>query len=421
MNSDAFRDRSLAAVRASICLFCLCVPVSIAGANISWGLLLAGLLAYVCAGGKLPFDGRRSLVEKPLWIFLAAAVAAALLGADPANSLRSINKDVHKVWLYTLFAVGLTLESTPRALCFMAAGFAFSAVVGCWQAIPSLFGEDSTHLRAHAFVHPATFGEQMCVGALGAFCFLLRPPDCWDRALVRKIAGALALLTGAALFLSHTRGAALACAAGVFMILFFVPRLRPHLGIALIAGLAFFVGMEIFNFDRSILWQLIEGMQSKGFDGPQFIRLKLWNAAFKMGCDNLWTGVGPDNYRALFASYHTARLDGHPDAWGSAHNLYLHHFAERGLLGLAALAGMLGALWIRALRRSLDRPDAWNLWAFGTITSFLVMNLTEVALQTEILWMLVFFVWIWAEVLHKRADRAAEGRGRPPPEEDSRA
>ena len=50
--------------------------------------------------------------------------------------------------------------------------------------------------------------------------------------------------------------------------------------------------------------------------------------------------------------------------------------------------------------RARQAPTAWNLWAFGAVTAFAVMNLTESAFHSEILWMLVLFVWVWAQARH---------------------
>ncbi len=123
-----------------------------------------------------------------------------------------------------------------------------------------------------------------------------------------------------------------------------------------------------------------------------------------MGRDHPVFGVGYNNFRALFPDYFTGTMEDRSAAWGTAHNVYLHHFAERGLVGVLALLAMLGAMWVRALKRARQRPDAWQLWAFSTVTAFLIMNMTEVALQVEILWMLVFFIWAWAEILFRQVE-----------------
>jgi O-antigen ligase len=247
----------------------------------------------------------------------------------------------------------------------------------------------------------------MAVGFLGALCFLVSPSVETASGRGRRFAWALACALGAALLLSNTRGAALGAAAGAGAVLLFIKGWRRWSVFALAAFAAAIAVMEgiAMASGRSLLSDLMGASQSNN----QLLRLTLWSVAWSMAADHPWTGVGPGNYRTAFNDYYAGPLDGKETSWGSAHNLYLHQLAERGALGLAALALLLGALWFRALRRARENPSALNLWAFGTATAFLVMNLTEVALQVELVWMLVWSIWILAEVEHRRW----KGRERP--------
>ena len=87
--------------------------------------------------------------------------------------------------------------------------------------------------------------------------------------------------------------------------------------------------------------------------------------------------------------------------WGSAHNLYLHQLAERGVPGLAALAWVLGALTLRAWRRVQENPNAWNLWAWTALIAFLTLNFTEISFQNEQTATLILFIWAAAEARHE--------------------
>ena len=81
-------------------------------------------------------------------------------------------------------------------------------------------------------------------------------------------------------------------------------------------------------------------------------------------------------------------------AWGNAHNVYLHQLAERGFLGLILLLAALWLMLLGAWRAEQARRDAWTLWAAAATAAFLVMNLTEVAWQTEQVFTLFIFVWL---------------------------
>ncbi|MFH2201520.1 MAG: O-antigen ligase family protein, partial [Elusimicrobiota bacterium] len=287
-------------------------------------------------------------------------------------------------------------------------GFAIAAAVGIYQSCqvdPQLPVWDRP--RAHAFVHPVTFGCQMTIAVIGASCFLVRPPRIWRGPRGRAAAMGLLAVCGTALFFSNTRGALFACFLALAATALLLPRPRKMLMLALAVGLALFFAGELARPDRSLIAEFAGWKTPLLIHGTQKMRLLLWDVALRIGIDHPLTGVGHNNFRTVFENYHNGLLEGYAKNWGTAHNLYLHHFAERGLLGLTALLVFLGAFWLRALRRVRQAAEPWNLWAFGTATAFLFMNMTEVALQVEILWMLVFFVWIWAEVLHRRRPHAA--------------
>lgn len=389
-------------VEGSLFLFALCVPLTVAGANISWGLVAAGLLACAAAGVSLPWDARRSAIEKPLYLYLGAAALAALLGVDPGDSARYLNKDLHKVWLYLLLSVALAVARPRRPHLPLALGFAAAAAMGIGQILllPPI-NPDGTGLRAHAFVHPVTYGEQMAFGLLGACCFLI---SAQERSKGERAAAILvAVLTGAALLLSKTRMAMVGCAAGLVSVCLLLPRLRRWtLAAASLAAVPFLLS-DGPRFEHTLGEELSRWRQTGEFAAQgQLTRVILWSAAWRMGVDHIWTGVGPHGYRNQFPFYYNGDLQAVTNMLGNAHNLYLHQFAERGLIGLAALLALLAAYWRRALQRARSRPDAWNLWAFASANAFLVMNLTEVALQTEIIWMLVFLAWLLAESIHRK-------------------
>lgn len=393
-----------AALRAAACLFALALPLSIAGANVGWGLILAALLAHRLSGGAVPWSSlRRAGLLAPLTAFLAVSLAASLLGLAPDHSLRFFHQDAHKLWIYALLSVALTLEPGRAPLRFLAAGASAAAVIGIGQwgagVLRWVLREDisiSGLTRAHAFVHPVTYGEQMALFLIGAACFAGS-----SRGRPRRSALALAALFGAALFLSNTRGAMLAALAGLGSVALALPAWRRKALLAAPLALAAFLAMDLSRWDRSFVAETLGWEEPDYAQGGQWMRLHLWGAAARMGLDHPLTGVGHNNYKKAFPRYFQGKLDGGESVWPTAHNLYLHHFAERGAAGLAALGWLLWAMLAGAFARARESPDAWNLWALGTTSAFLVMNLTEVALQVEILWLLVFFIWTWAEVRHR--------------------
>ncbi|MEK7745283.1 MAG: O-antigen ligase family protein, partial [Elusimicrobiota bacterium] len=270
----------------ALSLFCLALPLSIAGANIGWALVLAAMFYRLRQGKPPAWSAARGALEIPLWAYFAAAVLTALLGLDPARSFRSINQEAHKVWLYYLLSIALASSSSRLPSGALAAGFALASLTGIAQALTGALS--GAPVRAHAFVHPVTFGEQAAVGLLGAFCFLLSPSPETSSGRPRRLLWGLAALLGAGLLLSSTRGAALGAAAGALAVLWLAPHWRRWSAAALLACALAFVAMDLSHWDRSIL---NEALTKSSVERPQLMRLTFWKVALRMGLDHPWTGV----------------------------------------------------------------------------------------------------------------------------------
>ena len=385
------RGRQVTLSEAAWALLALALPLTIAGANGSWMLLTLALLSAGALSGW-----RRAPL--PLAAPLAAALAAGLLSTALARTWNShaLLGDLHRLWISVLFGVGaaaISHRARRRTGLFFALGAAAASLVGICQAVHA---RAATGLwgRAHAWVHPVTYGELIAFAALGAAALLAAPEQPFPRRRAAWAWAALALY-GAALILSGTRGAVLGFGAGVLVMLLAAPRLRRLSFLALPALAAAFAAADRLpgGGGRS-LWRgwaaPTRGWAAQG--GEQYFRFTLWHSAWGMFLERPITGVGPGNYRANYSRFAAVGPDNEATA-GSAHNLIAHQLAERGLLGFACVAWLFAVLWIRAWRRSVREVDAFGLWAVSATAAFAVMNLTEVALQVEQVWMTFFFIW----------------------------
>ena len=290
-------------------------------------------------------------------------------------------------------------RSLPQAL---AASFALAAAVGCWQASMTYGGGPiQVRIRAHAFVHAVTYGQQLAFAVLGVLCFWRKPEAGAAGPWGWRVQGGMLALLLAALLLSQTRGAFLALGAGfaaLCLVSRFFRRLIP-LALVAAAGGAFALEKLVTKW-RSFFTAVTYTGILQGDNGlnPNFHRLILWNTAWRMFKDSPWVGLGPGNFHTSFINYFRGKVDGEW-IWNSAHNLFLHHMAERGLIGLAAVLGVMGTFTWRAWRRVRRDPSPWNLWAWSCWGAFWVMNLTEVAFQVEILMTLMLFIELAADGL----------------------
>lgn len=379
-----------AAVEWSLAAVAFAAPLSIAGTNAALGLLTASLL-WAASADPLYRASLRAAARHPVLRLLALgagwALVSALAALEPGRAAALWPKDLHKLWAFTALAAALAAAGRGHALRALGAGLGLAALVGVVQTL-SLSGGEAGFVRARGFIHAVSFGEITGLGLLGVACWLaVSAPKGRERGAVILSA---ALLT-AALALNQTRAVLLALAAAVPAAAFEAPRLRRLL-LGVLLGLAALAGVwELMPTGGRTLRGLMTGTSSPAHRA----RLVLWKEALGMAAERPLTGVGPGGFRAAFERRVPANpLDGER-VWGSAHNLYLHQLAERGVPGLLLLLALFTAFYAGARRAWRERRDAPALWALTASVAFAVMNLTETAWQTEQVATFFLLCWLW--------------------------
>lgn len=368
------------------------LPLSIAAANAA---LAAISLAWIClfaSDRRAALSALTATARSPVFIALGVYAGwfliASLASIDPVASLRLFPKDLHKMWAF--LAIGTALiaaESVPVTAPF-AFGLGLHAVVGIGQASSEWIGGE-IRVRAHGFLHPVSYAEVMGIGLLGAAAVLARPSkEGAPSGRRRRAAVALLVLLAAALIASQTRAVLASLAAAYAIACLLEARWRRHTLAAFLIMLGVIAFWEVMPTNGRSLRNLVSLS-----DATHRARFALWGVALRAARDRPLTGIGPGRYRETFERYHPSRLDGE-GAWGNAHNIYLHHLAERGVPGLLFLLAALTALMLGAWRAERARRDTWSLWATTATAAFLIMNLTEVAWQAEQIATFFFFVWL---------------------------
>jgi O-antigen ligase len=379
------------AVSWTLLALCVALPVSIAAVNIAAASLTVLILALDFSGKKLPWDRALTPLSIALMAYFLVAVAASLCGASFSNSLISLRKDFHKLWIVWLLLVSLRLAPPPRPDRALAAGFLLVAIVGIYQAL-CIRTSDGLWIRAHGFVHAVTYGQQMTLAVLGGLC-ILTGPDGEDRSRRLWVLTAIALI-GAAFIFNQTRGALLGLAAG-FGAASFIHRKLRRLSIKALAVIVVVCAIwELLPTGRSLIatfWTY----GSQPIANQQLDRLIFWDVGWRMFRDHPWFGVGPGNYQLLFTKYFQGTIASQ-QVWGSAHNVFIHQAAERGMVGLAAIAAVFSTLIGSAIGLARRSPRPSTLWAAAGACAFLIMNLTEVSFQNEQIATLILFLWCWA-------------------------
>jgi O-antigen ligase len=387
-------SRALAAL--SVYFLAGTLPLAIAGMNLALGL------ATVAALWSDPKIWKRVLRPEAGLVALYAlwAFASGALGVDPSVSRHEAVRELHKVWTTLILLCVLPEADGGRTWNVLVLSFSAAALIGIGQTV-FLSTNSVQWVRAHAFVHAVTYGEQLAIAALGsvalALCVAKRD---------RPWAAAYGALCTAALLLSQTRAAAVGLAAGFAAVCWAAPRLRRRAAWAFAFVLAAFLLFEVMPTGGRSLLDIARrhGEMYDGHIDPQRARYALWEVAWKIFKDHPLSGVGPGNYKTVFDHYFpVAELA--EKIWGSAHNLYLHQLAERGLVGEVLLLLVLGALLRRSALLARKSQNLWALWSLGGQVSFAVMSLTEVAFQKEQAATLILFLWAAAEAFASRPPR----------------
>lgn len=382
------------AFSAGLALLGLVLPLSIAGTNVA--AVLLSLIVLWKAREARQWKAVFHPLVYALLAYCAWSLISSALGAYPKEGFGLFHKDFHKLWIVTLLLVAGRQADSQRPFEWLAAPTLVAALIGLWQvAVGRPDSWNGAWARAHAFVHPVSFGEMMALVLLGGVCYALAGPA---SPKARRWALAWCLPVGAALYLSQTRAAVLAFGCGLGVVFLLDRRLRRFFPAALGVFAASLGVLEVLPMGGRALTRLAFDWLHPHAQGAraQLGRLALWKTALAMFRAHPLSGVGPGGYRLLYQSFGGTAFDGQA-VWGSAHDLYLHQLAERGLVGLAVVLAVLGVMTWRAVGAARRRPDAVRLWAAGAMAAFFVMNVTEVAFQNEQVTTLLLYIWCLAE------------------------
>jgi putative inorganic carbon (hco3(-)) transporter len=340
------------------------------GADLVLVLVLAAWLAQGVAQ-------RRIVVPHPplLWPMLAllAALALSLPGAGSyREGLLELLKWVQVLALYLAVAALLPRSGVPWLLAALLTAGVLQALLGLYQFLtqtgPEPFVLLGRYMRAYgAFGQPNPYAGYLGLVAPLAISLALWSWTSQPRPAMRLRLALLAAaaITSLGLLASWSRGAWLAFAAAVAVVVLAHTRRAAPLVIAL-AGLAVlaaavFGGAEVLPAavsgrlgDLREYVGLIDISRTEVTDANFAVieRLAHWQAALDMWRDHLWLGVGAGNYAVAYAAYNLPRWY---EPLGHAHNVYLNFAAEAGLLGLLAYLWLWMGSLVQATRVSASR------------------------------------------------------------------
>lgn len=409
-------------------------PLPIESGQLIFLLVVAIWLARSMVRHRISIQS--SPVNLPLFVFILISSLTLLDTVSLASGIKELVKWV-ELGVAMLMVIDLSRQGRPdvdrrrrygRAnhlingarpvlAILLIAGFS-QAAIGIWQF--GLRGDGPEHFmildrfyRAFGtFMQPNPFGGFMGVSAslgigttIGLIIhFILNIRDGWlpgtRQWLWFAFVALCALATSLALLMSWSRGAWLGFAAGMTVLVIFLPR-RRWIGIALLLVL---IVVLVLALDLGIVPQTVAArFGDLGSDlqlsdvRREFVtidnyalveRVAHWQAGLDMARHNLWEGVGFGNYDRTYVDY---ALLNWPIALGHAHNYYINLLAEVGVFGTAAYI----ILWlviivqnVRILRR-LDWPHRGI--ALGLLAAWTAISVHHLVDKLYVNNMFIFF------------------------------
>lgn len=345
-----------------------------------------------------PWDGWDTLIAA--WLASGYVVAAfAGLHNSEFGGANDMLRYLSILWLIKRSGYGR--PQLMLALALTVAGTLAAVVEGLW----CLYGTHENiqlqlnsvgHVNHSAIYVAIVFGATLA--ALMAW---------WHRlsTLWRLLCGAAALLLGAAIVISASRGAVGATALFVLILgLAWLRRSRP-VALLLLAGL-----LAVSAAAVAMKPEVVK-KQERNAAGNNVLshRDAIWRTAYEAWRHNPVFGVGVDNYNQISEDKVKGWLQADhrpydPAVYAMAphaHNLFMTALAERGLAGIAPLLLALGA-WLYALLRRLPGRGSddteWALWggALSAWTISVVVGLVNTTLHHEhaILSALLLGLWL---------------------------
>jgi O-antigen ligase len=378
-------DKPLFIETTALCICAAALPFSVT--FIQGGLLLfiaMALLRHRKEGqlGAIGAEIKTNPLFIPWTIYLAAAVLSTVFGIAPRHSLGGLNSDLFRVTAFFAFCLFLKPQARDTMLKFYIAAITAGAAWGISQAINGL--AHGIEVRAHASDHPVTFGEIMVIG-LALALSKASAPDAMSTRSKKLMCGAVLIITSA-IALSQTRGAYIG-AALVFATVFIANRSQRHLITILfvsttVLGLALSMFNPVIRYKAKSVFLGANSAVTNAAAPDQSIktRLILWHTGFKIIKDYPLFGVGINNVKTVFPRYCPPPYPEN-NVWGSLHNIYINHAAERGIVGLTALLVLFGATLVVVIKSYRTAPSHLTLWALAIMPAWFMMNFTNITFQ----------------------------------------
>ena len=371
------------------------IPFSIAGET---GAIFLGIIAWLIALAAIP-SARKSagaIFKDPLFyagILLVLSAIPSLLMSE--NFSRAFH-DWESYWLLIIYFLVAYNVCSPKMLQRLFWILFASLMLSCAVALIQHYGGLDLILftiqpkhRPGGTLYPMTLAGILYQTIILSFAILMRERrPSW----IALILAAGVLIQFTVLLFTLTRGAYLALAGGLVVMLLLLRNKRALTGVAvLLALLAAFITFKPTDLDRTLS---VPNLVQSPPDRNVRTRLVLWDISLELFKRHPVLGVGMGDYsieteKLLAERKVTTTVD--------SHNIYLQTLATRGLDGFLPFI----AFWLLLLRelfrlRSRLQPHTFSKYfvtgAIGATAALLLGALTENNIDDEEVFIAFLFI-----------------------------
>lgn len=358
-------------IRGLIYLSIFTLPLSIAGANISSGLLFLAFIPAIFIFDLKLFSGK---YNKSIWGFLIIILLSSFWAYSPANVIEKfISPVLQYVVLYYAVINFIEEENQIKTTIFVFWVFTFiSALYGGYEYF--VIGVN----RAEGFLKISNrLGSVMMMYIILNYSIIL-----FNKKIKYRLFGLIGMSAGLlGLFASVSRQALLASFIGIFI----VSILKSKKNIILF----FIVILIIISIMPGAYINRLSNLTS--LESGNKARLLMYRAGWEIFKDNTILGIGFNNIRSLhqestildFLSYDHRQL----------HNIFINIAVELGLLGLISFLTVFTLTLKNAWFNMLTNKNYLSVAIIGIISGQLFQNTVDVMMHTtQVGLIFIFFI-----------------------------
>jgi O-antigen ligase len=393
---DSIADKSKRTALYSLFGYFLSTTFSHALGQIFYGLALLLVIISIIGERKHIREIRLDLFSAFVLLFVGWSALSALLGSTPVKSLLILKEE----WLFLMIAVAAYLvrdEATARSILRL---FVVSAIIisfyAIWQHFTGLDLYHGTKLAeapssgyrvVGTFTHRLTFGNYYAVASifvLGCTPFI---EGRFNKILFYFGFASMSLAT----VFTYGRGPILSLLAGFVVFLFLTGKksLRAALPVAAL------VLVLIAAASPDILSRYTTSAKTEWEGEYAGSRLSIWRSGIRMALDNPVLGVGPGNFKNLYALYRDQNSD---RIYGHAHNDLINISAYAGFPAAVFYIGFWVVILVKMVRRLKARPESNMVrgvitGAFLATIVFCLTSFYEATFADEEIRLLLMAIW----------------------------